>query len=64
VVLCLGSTSDLEKYKLDPKKALTAVLYKNYKVRALHELTADKVDTGAVEAIMTDVSGKLGATLR
>jgi hypothetical protein len=64
VVLCLGSTSDLEKYKLDPKKALTAVLYKKLQVLGLHELTADKVDSGAVDAIMKDVRDKLGAPLR
>jgi hypothetical protein len=65
VVLTLASKSDVAKYGLDDATSLTAVLYKQLKVEAVHKLPRDKLDKAdaeAVKAIMTDVAGKLKAT--
>jgi hypothetical protein len=65
VVLTLATKSDVEKYRLEEATALTAVLYKQLRVEALHKVSRDKLDKAdadAVKAIMTDVAGKLKAT--
>jgi hypothetical protein len=64
VVLTLAGDADLVKYGLEKETALTAVLYKNLRIEAVHKVTADnldKADADAVKAIMTDVAGKLNA---
>jgi hypothetical protein len=65
VVLTLAGKSDVAKYDLDPATALTAVLYKNLRIEAVHRVSRDKLDKAdadAVKSIMTDVAGKLKAT--
>jgi hypothetical protein len=65
VVLTLASKADVAKYQLDPASALTAVLYKNLRIEAVHKVSLDqldKADSDAVKAILTDVAGKLKAT--
>lgn len=63
VVLTLSCPKDLARYALDDS-ALTAVLYRKLKIAATHRVPADKldaVDGPAVKAILSDVTGKLGA---
>jgi hypothetical protein len=65
VVLTLASKSDVAKYALDDAAALTAVLYKQLRIEAVHKVSRDKLDKAdadAVKAIMKDVAGKLKAT--
>jgi hypothetical protein len=65
VVLSVASKADVAKYGLDDASALTAVLYKQLRVEAIHKVSRDKLDKAdadAVKAIMKDVAGKLKAT--
>jgi hypothetical protein len=64
VVLTLASKADVSSYPLDPGMAVTAVLYQNLRIAAVHPVPLDKLDKAdaeAVKAIMKDVAEKLKA---
>jgi hypothetical protein len=61
VILCLDSKSDVEKYDLSDSDLVTVVLYKKLKVVAVYRLPKSDFTDAAVEKIMTDVAGELGA---
>ena len=64
VVVTLAGKDDLAKYKLDPATALTAILYKNLRVEAMHKVGLDKLEAAdgpEAKAILADVGAKLGA---
>jgi hypothetical protein len=65
VVLTLASKADVAPYPLDPGTALTAVLYKNLRIEAVHRVPLDKLEKAggaAAKAVLADVAGKLKAT--
>jgi hypothetical protein len=61
VVLCLDSKTDVEKFALSDSDLVTVVLYKKLKVAAVHHLPKSDFTDAAVEKIMADVAGELGA---
>jgi hypothetical protein len=65
VVVTLAAPVDVEKFKLDDKAALNAVLYEKLRVVAVHNVAREKLDKEGgpeAKAILDDVAGKLKAS--